>query len=135
MKKAIFISGAPRPIGPYSQAILIDQTLYVSGQIAINPFTGEFVDGDAETQTRQIMDNIGAILQEAGMGFPDIVKTSIFLTDMKLYTTVNEVYDTYFSKDPPARETMAVSGLPKNAEVEISCIAVVSSGKEIISMH
>lgn len=135
MKKAIFISGAPRPIGPYSQAVLIDQTLYVSGQIAINPFTGEFVDGDAAAQTRQIMDNIGAILQEAGMGFPDIVKASIFLTDMGLYATVNEVYGTYFIQDPPAREAMAVSELPKNADVEISCIAVSSSAKEIISVH
>jgi 2-iminobutanoate/2-iminopropanoate deaminase len=135
MKKAIFISGAPRPIAPYSQAILVDQTLYVAGQIAIDPFTGEFITGGPAAQTRQIMKNIGAILKEAGMDFPNVVKVSIFLSDMSSYAEVNEVYGTYFSADPPAREAMAASGLPKNADVEISCIAVISSPKEILSMH
>ncbi len=135
MKKSIYISDAPHPLASYSQAILIDNTLYISGQIGIDPFTGKFTDGDAKAQVRQIMQNIQAILKEVEMDFSSVVKVSVFLSDMKLYNDVNEVYATYFDHDPPAREAMAVKGLPKNADVEISCIAVRSAEKEILSMH
>ncbi len=135
MKKSIFISGAPHPLASYSQAILIDNTLYVAGQIGIDPFTGKFVEGGPVAQTKQIMENIRAILKEADMDFTHIVKVSVFLSDMQLYGDFNQVYASYFSQDPPAREAVAVTGLPKNADVEISCIAVRSSEKEIMSMH
>ncbi len=135
MKKSISISGAPKPLAPYSQAILIDNTLYVSGQIGIDPFTGAFAEGGPEAQVRQIMQNIQAILKEAEMDLTSIVKVTIFLSDIKLYDAMNTVYATYFHQDPPAREAIAVKGLPKNADVEISCIAVRFPEKEILSMH
>lgn len=123
MKKAVNISDAPKPIAPYSQAILAGDTLYVSGQIAIDPYTGKLVEGGATAQTERIMQNLAAILREEGMDFGNIVKCSIFMADMGLYKEVNEVYGTYFQADPPAREAMAVKGLPMNVDVEISCIA------------
>ena len=124
MKKIINISDAPKPIAPYSQAILANGSLYVSGQIAINPYTGKLNNNSVKTQTQQVMMNIKAILKEAGMDFSNIVKCSIFLSSMEIYGEVNEVYGNFFQKDPPARETVAVAGLPKNVDVEISCIAV-----------
>ncbi len=123
MKKPVNISDAPKPIAPYSQAILTGNTLYVSGQIAIDPYTGKLVDGGASAQTKRVMENIRAILKEEGMDFSHIVKCSIFMSDMSIYKDVNEVYGTYFDTDPPAREAMAVKGLPMNVDVEISCIA------------
>ncbi|MBP6977315.1 MAG: Rid family detoxifying hydrolase [Bacteroidales bacterium] len=135
MKKSISIRNAPRPLAPYSQAILMDNTLYISGQIGIDPFTGLFAEGGPGDQVRQIMKNILAILTEAGMGFSDIVKVSAFLSDIKYYDDFNKVYATYFDQDPPAREAIAVKGLPKNADVEISCIAVRPAEKETLSMH
>jgi 2-iminobutanoate/2-iminopropanoate deaminase len=124
MKKAVNISDAPKPIAPYSQAILAGDTLYVSGQVAIDPYTGKLLDGGANEQTERVMENIRAILREEGMDFSNIVKCSIFLSDMALYKEVNDVYGTYFDEVPPAREAIAASGLPLGVDVEISCIAV-----------
>jgi 2-iminobutanoate/2-iminopropanoate deaminase len=124
MKKVIRTEKAPAPIGPYSQAVMAGNTLYVSGQIAINPANGQLEIVNVIRETNQVMENIGAILKEAGYEYSDIVKTTIFLTDMNNFQAVNEVYGSYFSKDFPARETVEVSVLPKNVNVEISVIAV-----------
>lgn len=124
MKKVLQIPGAPAPIGPYSQAILKNDTLYVSGQIGINPSTGKWVNTSIEDETNQIMKNILSLLSEANMDVNDIVKCSIFLKDMDDFAVVNEVYATYFSEAPPARETVQVSKLPMDVNVEISCIAI-----------
>ncbi len=124
MKKSIQISGAPAPIGPYSQAILVDQTLYVSGQIPLNPFTGDLVLESIEASTHQVLKNITALLKEAGMTLDDIVKCSIFLKDMNDFTSMNAVYGSYFGTIPPARETVQVAKLPLDVNVEISCIAI-----------
>lgn len=123
-KRIINTTNAPAPIGPYSQAVLANGTLYCSGQIAINPATGELVQESIEAETKQVMANVEALLTEANMDFGHVVKTSIFLSDMSLFQEVNAVYSTYFKSDFPARETVAVKGLPKNVNVEISVIAV-----------
>lgn len=123
-KRIINTTNAPAPIGPYSQAVLVNGVLYCSGQIAINPETNELVSHTLEDETHQVMKNIGALLKEAEMDFGNIVKTSIFLSDMSLFTEVNRIYANYFEKDFPARETVAVKGLPKGVNVEISVIAV-----------
>jgi len=123
-KKIIQTDKAPAPIGPYSQAVLAGGTLYVSGQVALVPGTGDLVTGNIADETNQVMHNINAILTEAGYAFGDIVKTTIFLSDMALFTSVNEVYGKYFTADFPARETVAVKTLPKNVNVEISVTAV-----------
>lgn len=135
MKRSIFISNAPRPLASYSQAILANDTLYVSGQIGIDPYTGKFVEGGPVAQFKQIMKNIKAILKEVDMDFNHIVKVSLFLSDMNLYNDINQVYAEYFVHDPPARETFAVAGLPKNADVDISCIAIRLPDKEVLSVH
>jgi 2-iminobutanoate/2-iminopropanoate deaminase len=124
MKKIIRTDKAPAPIGPYSQAVLAGNTLFVSGQIAIDPSDGKLETINIIRETNRVMENIGAILKEAGYDFGDIVKTTIFLSDMNNFKTVNEVYGNYFSGDFPARETVEVSVLPKNVNVEISVIAV-----------
>ena len=124
MKTVINTNNAPAPIGPYSQAIQAGNFLFASGQIAINPTTGELVLDDIKTETKQVMENINAILVEAGVDFSHIVKTSIFLKDMQNFAQVNEVYGTYFSDNFPARETVQVSALPKNVNVEITVTAV-----------
>jgi 2-iminobutanoate/2-iminopropanoate deaminase len=124
MKKSIQISGAPAPIGPYSQAILKNETLYISGQIPLNPKTGILIDESIEAATHQVMQNIGALLAEAGMNYEHVVKCSIFLKDMNAFSVVNEVYASYFSGNFPARETVQVSKLPLDVSVEISCIAI-----------
>ena len=123
MKKPVNISDAPKPIAPYSQAILSGDTLYVSGQIAIDPYSGKLVEGGAAEQTKRVMENIRAILKEENMDFGNIVKCSIFMSDMDIYKDVNEVYGSFFDEIPPAREAMAVKGLPMGVDVEISCIA------------
>ena len=123
MKKIINTKNAPAPIGPYSQAILSGNTLYVSGNIAINPETGNLETGDIKSETQRVMQNIKAILTEAEMDFSNVVKTSIFLKDMNDFAFVNEVYGTYFVSDFPARETVQVARLPKDVNVEISVIA------------
>src|ERR1700759_2629796 len=113
MKNIINTNNAPAPIGPYSQAVAAGGFLFVSGQIPINPSTGALVMDDIKTETKQVMDNIKAILTEAGIDFNHVIKTSIFLTDMANFAQVNEVYGTYFTSDFPARETVQVAGLPK----------------------
>lgn len=123
MKKIINVSNAPKPIAPYSQATLSNGTLYVSGQIGINPADGKLVEGGIKAQTKQIMENIGMILKEAGLDYSDVVKCTIFMTDMFFYSDINEVYGTFFKENPPAREAVAVKSLPANVQVEISCIA------------
>lgn len=122
-KKIINTSNAPAPIGPYSQAVQLGGLLFVSGQIAINPATGNIEATDIHSETHQVMHNLKALLNEAGMDFSHIVKTTIFLSDMSLFASVNEVYGKYFQSNFPARETVAVKGLPKNVNVEISVIA------------
>jgi 2-iminobutanoate/2-iminopropanoate deaminase len=124
MKKIIKTNNAPQPIGPYSQAILSGNMLFASGQIAINPKTGDLVMSDIKAETKQVMENIKNILAEAQMDFSNIVKTSIFLSDMNNFASVNEVYGSFFHSDFPARETVAVSGLPLGVNVEISVVAV-----------
>jgi 2-iminobutanoate/2-iminopropanoate deaminase len=125
MKKVINTSGAPAPIGPYSQAIQAGDFLFVSGQVAIHPTTGELVLDDIQAETRRVMENIKAILTEAGADFGNIVKTSIFLKDMQNFSLVNEVYGGYFTDAFPARETVQVAGLPKNVNVEITVTAIL----------
>lgn len=125
MKHVIKSKNAPIPIGPYSQGILTNNTLYISGQIPINPDTNLLIKEDIKKQTKQVMTNIGNILSEAGMGFENIVKTSIFIKDMSIFEQVNEAYEKFFNSDFPARETIQVSGLPKNADLEISVIAQI----------
>jgi len=125
MKKIITTPNAPAPIGPYNQAILIKDTLYISGQTPIDPKTGTLVKGDVKVEAEQCMQNLQAILQEAGMTFEHVVKTSIFLKDMHQFSQVNEVYGSYFNTDTaPARETVEVANLPMFVNVEISMIAV-----------
>jgi len=125
MKKIINTTKAPAPIGPYNQATLIKDTLYISGQIPIDPATGELVQGDIKMETKQSMENLKAVLEEAGMTFEHVVKSTIFIKDMRQFAQINEVYGTYFNADTaPARETVEVANLPKFVNVEISMIAV-----------
>jgi 2-iminobutanoate/2-iminopropanoate deaminase len=123
-KKIINTSNAPAPIGPYNQAILANNILYISGQVCIDPVTGNLKNKDLQEETHQVMHNLKAILQEAQMNFNNVVKTTIFLTDMNRFSEVNEIYGKYFEADFPARETVQVSALPKFVNVEISMIAV-----------
>ncbi|GMQ28787.1 RidA family protein [Algoriphagus confluentis] len=120
----IFTSEAPAPIGPYSQAVLAGNTLYVSGQIALDPDTGELINENITEETHAVMKNMEAILRAADFGFGDVVKCTIFIRDMGQFGTINEAYGQYFKQNPPARETVEVSKLPKNVNVEISCMAV-----------
>lgn len=122
-KKIIQTDQAPAPIGPYNQAVAAGGFLFLSGQICIKPDTGEMNNSDIQAETHQVMHNLKAVLQEAGMDFSNIVKTTIFLSDMALFSEVNEIYGKYFDGNFPARETVAVKGLPKNVNVEISMIA------------
>jgi 2-iminobutanoate/2-iminopropanoate deaminase len=126
MKKIIFIEKAPAPIGPYNQAILVGNTLYTSGQIALNPSTMELVTETIEIETKQVMENMKAVLDAAGMTFEHVVKSTIFIMDMNDFGKINGVYETYFDeKTAPARETVQVACLPKNVNIEISMIAVL----------
>jgi 2-iminobutanoate/2-iminopropanoate deaminase len=122
-KQIINTTNAPAPIGPYNQSVKAGGLLFISGQIAMDPATGNITAGDVEAETHQVMKNLHAILQAAGLGFSAVVKTTIFLTDMSLFATVNEIYAGYFEGDYPARETIAVKGLPRGVNVEISMIA------------
>ncbi|HBT93530.1 MAG TPA: reactive intermediate/imine deaminase [Chitinophagaceae bacterium] len=124
-KQIIQSNKVPTPIGPYSQAVIANGFLFASGQVAFNPATGELVLTDILSETKQVMENIKAVLDEAKLSFAHVVKTSIFLSDMQLFAQVNEVYASYFSADFPARETVAVKTLPRNVNVEISITAVV----------
>jgi len=123
MKKVIYTNSAPEPIGPYSQAIVANGFLFASGQVAINPENGELNLVSIAEETHQVMRNIKAVLLEAEYGFEDIIKTTIFLSDMSLFAEVNEIYGSYFESAYPARETVAVKGLPKGVNVEISITA------------
>lgn len=126
MKTVIYTNNAPEPIGPYSQAIVAGNLLFVSGQIPINPSTNQLVLDNIKAETKQVMENIKAILTEAGVDFGHIIKTTIFLTDMQNFAQVNEIYGTYFTSEFPARETVQVAGLPKGVNVEISVTAIKS---------
>ena len=126
MKKAINTNKAPFPVGPYNQAVLVDKTLYISGQVALNPENNELIQGSIEDETIQIMKNIKSILNEAGLDFKNVVRSKIYLTDMNNFSKVNQVYGSYFEKNyEPARTTLEVSGLPLGVDVEIDMIAVV----------
>jgi len=124
-KQIINTANAPAPIGPYNQAVKIGDLLFMSGQVAIDPSTNELINGSIKDETHQVMKNLKAILDEAKITFEHVVKTTIFLSDMSLFAEMNEVYGSYFNGDYPARETVAVKGLPKNVNVEISMIATV----------
>jgi 2-iminobutanoate/2-iminopropanoate deaminase len=124
-KQIIQTDKAPAPIGPYNQAVKANGLLFVSGQVALVPATGELETSNIQAETHQVMKNLNAVLSEAKLTFGHIVKTTIFLSDMGLFAQVNEVYGSYFSGDYPARETVAVKGLPRGVNVEISVIAVV----------
>jgi 2-iminobutanoate/2-iminopropanoate deaminase len=123
--KIINTENAPAPIGPYNQAILHNGILYMSGQIAFHPATGELVNADIKAETHQVMQNIDAILKAANTSFNQVIKTTIFITDMKQFAEINEVYGSYFSGHYPARETVQVSALPKYVNVEISMLVAV----------
>ncbi|MCK4322504.1 RidA family protein [candidate division WOR-3 bacterium] len=125
MKKVIKTDKAPDAIGPYSQGIMVDKFLFISGQIAIIPETGELIKGEIELETEQILENIKAILEEADGGMENIVKTTIYLRDIGNFYTVNKIYGQFFKTEPPARATVAVSNLPKGADIEIEAIAVL----------
>ena len=125
MKKIIKTDKAPLPVGPYNQAVLVDKTLYISGQVAINPENNEVIKGSVEDATKLIMKNIQSILDEAGFYFKDVVRSKIYLTDMNNFSKVNAIYGSYFEKNnEPARTTIEVSGLPLGVDVEIDMIAV-----------
>lgn len=123
-KQMIQTPHAPSPIGPYNQAVKANGFVFVSGQIALDPITGQLVNDTIEKETQKVMEHLQAILKEAGLGLEHVVKASIFLSDMDLFARVNEVYGSFFKQDPPARETVEVSRLPKDVNVEISVIAV-----------
>jgi 2-iminobutanoate/2-iminopropanoate deaminase len=126
MRQAISSAGAPKAIGPYSQAIRAGQLLFLSGQVPLDPATGQLVGGDIAAQTRRVMENLGAVLNAAGLSFADVVRTTIFLADINDFAAVNEVYGSYFSAPAPARATVQVARLPKDARVEIDAVASFS---------
>ncbi len=123
-KQIIFTPEAPAPIGPYSQAVKAGNTLYVSGQIPLDAESGEMINANITEETHQVMKNLDAVLAAAGMNFSNVVKCSIFIKDMGQFATINEAYGMYFKEEPPARETVEVARLPKDVNVEISCIAI-----------
>lgn len=126
MKKIIYTDKAPAPIGPYNQAVLVGNTLYTSGQIALHPTTMELVTDTIEIETKQVMENMKAVLEAAGMSFENVIKSTIFVMNMGDFSKINNVYGTYFDENnAPARETVQVAGLPKNVNIEISMIAMV----------
>ena len=125
-KKALFTDKAPRPIGPYSQAIKAGNFLFLAGQVPLDPATGELIEGDIAAQTRRTMENIMAVLENAGLGPENVVKATVYLADMDDFTAMNEVYGTYFKETPPARAAIQVARLPKDAKVEIDMIALTA---------
>jgi 2-iminobutanoate/2-iminopropanoate deaminase len=127
MKKIISTKEAPAAVGPYSQAVRVGSTLYCAGQIPLDPKSGQIVPGDIGAQTRRVLENIAAVLRAESLAFENIVKTTIFLTNLNDFQTVNEIYGSYFKKEPPARSTVQVPALPKGASVEIEVIAVANS--------
>jgi 2-iminobutanoate/2-iminopropanoate deaminase len=123
MNQAVRSENAPAPIGPYSQGVMAGNELFCSGQVALDPASGELAAGDVAAQTHQALRNLGAVLEAAGMSYDNVVKTTVFLVDMNDFSAVNEVYATYFDAAKPARSTVAVAGLPRGARVEIDAIA------------
>jgi len=124
VKEVVYTEKAPKPIGPYSQAIKVGNTIYLSGQIPIDPSTNKVISGDIVTQTKRVLDNIKAVLEAAGFSLEDVVKVTVFLKDLSLFNRFNEVYSEYFKNRPPARTTVEVSNLPKGVLIEIDAIAV-----------
>jgi 2-iminobutanoate/2-iminopropanoate deaminase len=129
MKKIISTNEAPGAIGPYSQAVRIGSFLFCSGQIPLDPKSGQIVAGDIAAQTRRVLDNIAAVLRAEGLTFDSVVKTTVFLTDLGDFQTVNEIYGSYFKQSPPARSTVQVSALPKGAKIEIEAIAAAGEAE------
>jgi 2-iminobutanoate/2-iminopropanoate deaminase len=128
MKKIISTSDAPAAIGPYSQGVRLGSTIYLSGQIPLDPKSGQIVAGGIDVQTKRVMENIGAVLRAEGLTFENVAKTTIFLADLGDFQTVNEIYGSYFKQAPPARSTVQVAALPKGARVEIEVIALANGG-------
>ena len=126
-REIIHTDQAPRAVGPYSQAIRLDSLVFTAGQIAIDPTTNKFIDGNIEQQTRQVLNNLSAVLEEAGSSLNQVIKTTVFLSDMDNYAALNGVYTEFFSEAKPARSTVAVAKLPLGALVEIECVALVSN--------
>jgi 2-iminobutanoate/2-iminopropanoate deaminase len=133
MKKIISTPNAPAALGPYSQAVRVGSTVYCAGQIPLDPKTGQIVSGNIDVQARRVLDNISAILSAEGLSCDDIVKTTIFLTDLADFQTVNEIYAAYFRQTPPARSTVQVAGLPKGARIEIEAIAMAGGDDESVA--
>jgi len=125
MKKTINIADAPKPVGPYNQAVLSNGMLFISGQIPLDPYTGKLSSGDIREKTKLVMDNIGKILAEAGMNFSNVVKCTLYVADLDAFKEINEVYANYFTENAPARETIQAAKIPLGAELEISAIATV----------
>ena len=123
-RESIKTPKAPAAIGPYSQAVMVGNTLYCSGQIALDPETGRMIEGDIEDEATRVLENLGAVLKAAGLAYRDVVRCTVYLASMDDYAPVNEVYARYFSEVPPAREALQVAALPRGARVEISCVAV-----------
>ena len=124
MKQAVSSADAPKAIGPYSPAVRAGQLVFISGQVPIDPSSGNLIDGDIAAQTRRALDNLGALLKAAGLSYANVVRTTVFLADMNDFSAMNQAYATYFSEPYPARSTVQVSRLPKDARVEIDVIAV-----------
>ena len=133
MKQIISTSEAPAAIGPYSQAVRVGSTIFCSGQIPLDPKTGQIVSGDISAQTKRVLENIGAVLRNQGLSFENVVKTTIFLTDLGDFQAVNEIYGSYFKSQPPARSTVQVAALPKDANIEIEVIALAGESETTVA--
>src|SRR4030095_4216814 len=133
MKKIISTKEAPAAIGPYSQAVRVGSTIYCAGQIPLDPKTGQIVAGDISAQTRRVLENISAILKAQGLTVENVVKSTIFLTDLGDFQTMNEIYGSYFKKEPPARSTVQVAALPKDANIKIEVIAAAGDGEQTVA--
>ena len=133
MKKIISTSEAPAAIGPYSQAVRVGSTIFCSGQIPLDPKTGQIVSGDISAQTKRVLENVGAVLRNQGLSFENVVKTTIFLTDLGDFQAVNEIYGSYFKSQPPARSTVQVAALPKDANIEIEVIALAGESETTVA--
>ena len=133
MKKIISTSDAPQAIGPYSQGVRVGSTIYYSGQIPLDPKTGQIVGGGIDVQTRRVMENVGGLLKSQGLSFDNVVKTTVFLADINDFQTVNEIYGSYFKQAPPARSTIQAGALPKGARLEIEVIAMAGDGDKTVA--
>lgn len=129
-RRVVFTEKAPRPVGPYSQAVMVDGWLFIAGQIPLDPATGKMVEGSFEDKARRVLENIKAIVEAAGGSLRDVVKVTVYLRDISLFERFNKVYSDYFSEEPPARVVVEVSNLPKNAEVEVEAVAYIPKSRE-----